>query len=315
MIPDTTKFKSIGPASRFDFTASIESAFQRRLKRLLDDKVISLKVYEAIRPTGSQRPLLYGLPKTHKQGIPLRPILSMVNSPQHPLAKWCTDLLQPVLLKFSKHTVTDSFEFATLIRESRPPSTGCFMCSYDVKSLFTNVPLRETLNICVEQLYNTEIKPPSIPQEVCLELLEKATTNVQVSFNSTMFTQIDGVAMGSPLGPYWPTFLLGTTKNNSSSPPKSLSFTSGMLMTPSCCSTVRRNPIPFCSGCQTFILPWSLRWKRKKAWSCPFWMFLLSVDVATSLPRCIASQRSVDNIYTGTPSLQLNARLTSFRVW
>ena len=201
ILNDTTKFKSIGPASKFDFTASIESAFQRRLKRLLDDKAISLKVYEAIRPTGSQRPLLYGLPKTHKPGIPLRPILSMINSPQHPLAKWCTELLQPVLVKFSKHTVTDSFEFATLIRESRPPSTGCFMCSYDVKSLFTNVPLRETLNICVEQLYNTEIKPPSIPQEVCLELLEKATTNVQVSFNSTMFTQIDGVAMGSPLGP------------------------------------------------------------------------------------------------------------------
>ena len=40
-----------------------------------------------------------------------------------------------------------------------------------------------------------------MPKDVCLELLTLATINIQFSFNSTMFTQIDEVAMGSLLGP------------------------------------------------------------------------------------------------------------------
>ena len=60
---------------------------------------------------------MYGLPKVHKQGVPLRPILSMVNAPQQELAKWLAELLKPVVLKYSKHTVKDSFEFCSVLDE------------------------------------------------------------------------------------------------------------------------------------------------------------------------------------------------------
>ena len=209
ILSDTTKFSLLGPSSQFDFTANIESSFQCRFSRLAQNGDIPQKVYEAIRPVGSQRPLLYGLPKTHKPGIPLRPILSMINSPQHALAKWCTELLQPVLKKFSTYTVGDSFSFSSSIQNLQPPSTGAFMCSYDVQSLFTNVPLSETLKLCVNQLYNSDIQPPPMPPHICMELLEKATTNVQFSFNSTMFVQTDGVAMGTPLGPILANIFVG----------------------------------------------------------------------------------------------------------
>ena len=46
-----------------------------------------------------------GLPKVHKAGVPLRPILSMVNAPQHELAKWLTDILKPVISKYNQHKV------------------------------------------------------------------------------------------------------------------------------------------------------------------------------------------------------------------
>ena len=59
---------------------------------------------------------MYGLPKTHKENVPLRPISSMVGSSQLELAKWLSDILEPVLKRYSTHCVKDSFTFASFIQ-------------------------------------------------------------------------------------------------------------------------------------------------------------------------------------------------------
>ena len=199
VISDKSKFLKIGPSARFDFTDRIERAICRRLRSLNKDGFISDEVHDAIRPVGSQRPKLYWLPKTHKQGCPLRPILSMVNSPQSKLARFLVKILNPVLLKFSSYQVTDSFEFVQSLRDLPSLPKSSFMCSFDIKSLFTNVPLYEVFKICLEQLYHSDLVAPDFSENVCFELLKLATTNVDFSFNETMYRQIDGVAMGSPL--------------------------------------------------------------------------------------------------------------------
>ena len=207
ILSDSSKFVKLGPASTFDFTAKIESAFQNRLRKWFKEGILSKEIYDTIRPKGSQRPKLYGLPKTHKTNCPLRPILSMVGSPQHSIAKFLISVLTPVLDKFSKHVVKDSFDFVKSLRSLSSDKT--VMCSFDIKSLFTNVPLVEVLKICIDQLYNSDISPPCFPQDVCYELLKLATTNVEFSFDNTMFRQIDGVAMGSPLGPILANIFVG----------------------------------------------------------------------------------------------------------
>ena len=50
----------------------------------------SSTISDLIRPIGSIYPCLYGLPKT----LSLRPILSMIGSSQHRIAKWLTTILQ-----------------------------------------------------------------------------------------------------------------------------------------------------------------------------------------------------------------------------
>ena len=75
-----------------------------------------------------------------------------------------------------------------------------FMCSFDVSSLFTNVSLDETINICLEALYDNSDLQPLIPKDVFVELMKSATPSVDFSFNKTMYKQTDGVAMGSPHG-------------------------------------------------------------------------------------------------------------------
>ena len=88
-------------------------------------------------------------------------------------------------------------------------SDTAFMCSFDVVSLFTNVPIDETLQIYLDTLYRSDIKPPCISESVLKKLLLKATRGVEFSFNDKMYRQKDGVAMGSPLGPVLANIFLG----------------------------------------------------------------------------------------------------------
>ena len=111
--------------------------------------MLTNEVYDRIRPTGSQRPQMYGLPKIHKPNVPLRPILSMIGSAQHELAKWLSAVLDPVLQKYSKHCIKDSFTFAEFMQNLDIKDETSFMCSFDISSLFTDVPLNETNhNLC-----------------------------------------------------------------------------------------------------------------------------------------------------------------------
>ena len=76
-----------------------------------------------------------------------------------------------------------------------------FFCSFDISSLFTNIPLAETTQICADALYSSEHPPAPFPRQIVVELMEMATSFVEFSFNDIKHRQIDGVAMGSTLVP------------------------------------------------------------------------------------------------------------------
>ena len=64
----------------------------------------------------------------------------------------------------------------------------------------TNIPLQETINLCLDALYRDDsIKQRPVPETLLKKMLLKATTEVEFSFNNDMYRQVDGVAMGSPL--------------------------------------------------------------------------------------------------------------------
>ena len=197
---DETKFERIGPTSTCGTTTGVESRLQKRELELLKSKLIFERAYQEIRPTDSQRPLMYGLRKTYKLNVPFCSVLSMTSSAHHQLSEWLPSLLQPVLDRFTAQCIPDSFTFADYIRKL-DGQTGSFMCSFSVSSLCTNVPLDETIKICVDALYDNLESQPCIPKEVFVELMHSATSTVELSFDNIIYRQIDGVAMGSPLGP------------------------------------------------------------------------------------------------------------------
>ena len=75
------------------------------------------------------------------------------------------------------------------------------IASLDIDSLFTNIPLDETIDICVDNLYNDNENTPNIPKHDFRNLLNIATKESFFLFNNKYYKQVDGVAMGSPLGP------------------------------------------------------------------------------------------------------------------
>ena len=75
------------------------------------------------------------------------------------------------------------------------------MASLEVESLFTNIPLKVTIEICCNLLYKNVEYVQNLSKFEFKKLLELAVTNNKFMFNNSIFTQIDGVAMGSPLGP------------------------------------------------------------------------------------------------------------------
>ena len=72
--------------------------------------------------------------------------------------------------------------------------------SFDVTSLFTNVPFEYTIDI-IRKVYEEKLIKTDIPKKEMKELLLLCTKNVHFEFNGETFQQLDGAVTSSPLGP------------------------------------------------------------------------------------------------------------------
>ena len=75
------------------------------------------------------------------------------------------------------------------------------MVSFDVSSLFTNVPLQDTIDIILQRVYDENEVATTIPRNDMKSLLYLCTSKSCFFFNNTLYEQIDGISMSSPLGP------------------------------------------------------------------------------------------------------------------
>ena len=70
--------------------------------------------------------------------------------------------------------------------------------SYDVESLFTNIPLIDTINFILDEIYVNKKLQPICSRLIFKRLLMKLTTESTFIFNGTFYKQTDGCAMGGP---------------------------------------------------------------------------------------------------------------------
>ena len=84
-------------------------------------------------------------------------------------------------------------------------ANGDILVSYDVTSLFTNVPVDETIQILADKAFEKEWfnwkYKLKLEKSELVELLNLAVKHQLFQIDGKLYEQVDGVAMGSPLGP------------------------------------------------------------------------------------------------------------------
>ena len=115
------------------------------LKSIKSEGGIAEELYKRLYPTGAGSPKFYGLPKIHKPGIPLRPIVSSIGTVTYQTSKEVARILKPLVGK-SPHHVKNTQDFIDQIKGIYLGQDQCMM-SYDVKALFTSVPTTKAIII------------------------------------------------------------------------------------------------------------------------------------------------------------------------
>ena len=149
---------------------------------------------------------LYGNVKIHKPNNPLRPIISQVLTPTYQLAKTINKIISPFIPH--QYTLKSTNDFIDLLHDNTCEGS---IASLDVESLFTNVPIDPTIDIILQHTYSHKtLPPPKIPKEILKQMLELCTKEAPFrSPDGNLYLQIEGVAMGSPLGPTFANFYMG----------------------------------------------------------------------------------------------------------
>jgi len=174
-----------------DPTPPLERKMNALLLQLKKKDAVNQSLYNHLCSSGGSTPLLYGLPKVHKPGMPLRPIVSFIESPTYQLSKHVTYILSP-LIGNTELSVINSVVLSTFIH-SKTIHEDEILVSFDVVALFTNVPVKLAVEVarCRLQTNDSLSSRTSLSPDELSKLLEFCLT--------ATYKQVFGTAMASPV--------------------------------------------------------------------------------------------------------------------
>ena len=201
LFSDTSKFKKLDE----DPTHTRLNTVQSYLCTLLNREEISPDIYKQMRPQNAKVARAHGQPKVHKNFDrlpPFRPIIDTTGSTHYSIGKYLTELLNP--LTQNEFSLKDTFDAAERIRNIPREllnDNEYTLISLDVVSLFTNVPLKRTVNIILKRVYEEKLIDTSLKKSTLKKLILDTCQKTAFLYNGQIYEQRDGVSMGASLGP------------------------------------------------------------------------------------------------------------------
>ena len=147
------KLKDLLQAEHFSERKNLTDSVIMKNEKDINKELLAMKekdemneaLYTRLRSTGAQPARMYGLAKVHKQDTPLRPVLSSPGS--------SFDNLSVTLAKFFDEiegaNIETNTQMAREILAKTELDSDESIISPDVKSLSTNVPLKEAVEIAL----------------------------------------------------------------------------------------------------------------------------------------------------------------------
>ena len=172
----------------------IEQEINKELLAMKKKDKISEELYSRLRSTGAQPVRLYGLAKVHKQGTPLRPVLYLPGSSYDNLNKTLAKYFDEI----EGENIETNTQMSRVILEKTELDSDESIISLDIKSLYTNFPLKEAVEKALRRLYE-QVNPPETSRKTMKKHLNLAVSKVHFKCNGLWYVQKDGLAMGSSL--------------------------------------------------------------------------------------------------------------------
>lgn len=186
------------PTSRY-MKSNRELFKQLYQKRSIDYRTkMLLSTYKAVPPR------IYFLPKYHKDGMPLRPIVSTTNTVTYELSKYLAQILAKV--PKSEYHVRNSYEFREWVCQLNVPK-GWIMVSFDVVSLFTNLPT-DLMIEAINGRWNDVKHYTTLNNNEFMALVNIVVHQNYFSYNNKIYQQNSGMPMGCSLSPIGAEFTL-----------------------------------------------------------------------------------------------------------
>ena len=168
------------------------------VERLRSLKLIDTKTRHKLTAKNSLCPRIYGQPKSHKPGLPLRPVVPNMTAPTYNLSKFVGKIIQMSIN--SKYNVKDSFEFCDFINTVILPE-NYILVSLDVISLFTCIPKDLVCHDIIQHWDEIRPNAENINLDLFLEITDLCIEASYFMFDGKIYKQTFGTAMGNPLSP------------------------------------------------------------------------------------------------------------------
>ena len=169
------------------------------LKSIKTEDGIDESTYKRLYTTEAGSPKFYGLPKAHKEGTPLRPTVSSIGAVTYSTSKELSKILKPLLGK-SPHHIHNNQDFMEHLKGIKLGPDEV-MVYYDVRVLFTSVPIQPALEV-IEKLLKEDTglqNRTSMSTKHIMDLLEFCLRSTYFTYRGKFYEQVEGAAMGSPI--------------------------------------------------------------------------------------------------------------------
>ncbi|XP_036347364.1 uncharacterized protein LOC118756725, partial [Rhagoletis pomonella] len=184
-----TRCRKLAKDPTEEYQATIKETIKKATKIIKPNQIHTLTIMNPSAPP------MNALPKIHKLGTPMRPIINHRSAPSYKLSKHLKTILKDNLRLPNKYTISNTTELIEKIKDSAI-TMDTKLVSFDIKDLYPSIPITETIDIVFKILIEKTGN-----REIAVEITNTLRTTLHQNyfkFNNNIYMQTNGLGMGNP---------------------------------------------------------------------------------------------------------------------